>query len=547
MSLEERAESRFSFCPVCGSDDLTYAFQARGRRLDECSGCGLLFLNPQPDPVELSEIYSSGYLLGSSNAESLERTSALKRASANLLIDLACNYRSSAGGSSRRLLDVGCGAGHLLAAAQSAGFQVTGVDASRELLDRAADNAPRAELHLGSIETLDLPDASFDLCILADLLEHVQNPLATMRRVWKLLKPGGTVVVATPSLESFTSRFMKDKWIEFKTEHLFYFSPSNLHMLLYRSGFSSIQTFPHKKTLNLEYIESHFDRYPSNSALALMFRKCLKLAPGFLKRRVFTTSGSGMVALATKSMERPDLLKTLSVIVPVYNEKATFPILAKQLFDKTIPGIEIEIIVVESNSTDGTRDEILALEGLPRVKTVFENQPMGKGHAVREGLKHASGDIILIQDADLEYDLWDYEALVRPLVQLRCSFVLGIRHKGKAFKMRRFIDRAPLAWAVNLGHKALTLIFNVLYRQSLKDPFTMFKVFRQDCVKGVQFECDHFDFDIELVIKIIKQGFRPVEIPVNYVSRSFSEGKKVSFRRDPSQILKAMLKYRLKS
>ena len=413
-----------------------------------------------------------------------------------------------------------------------------------ELLAQAAYHAPGSELHLGPIETLALPQENFDVCILADALEHVQNPLMVMQTVWRFLKPGGTVLVATPSLESFTSRLMKEKWLEFKTEHLFYFRPSNLHMLLYRSGFSAIKTSPHKKVLNLEYVETHFDRYPSNSLLALIFRGGLKLAPRFLKQRTFTSGGSGMVALAAKEMGAPDQLKTLSVIVPVYNEKKTFPVLTEQLLNKTIPGLEIDVVIVESNSTDGTREEVRKLEGLPRVKIVFENAPMGKGHAVREGLKHAVGDIILIQDADLEYDLWDYEALVRPLLQLRCSFVLGIRHKGSAFKMRKFVDKASLAWIINLGHKALSFIFNVLYGQSLKDPFTMFKVFRRDSIRDVQFECDGFDFDIEMVIKIIRQGFRPLEIPVNYVSRSFSDGKKVSFRRDPFRILKAMLKYR---
>ena len=364
-------------------------------------------------------------------------------------------------------------------------------------------------MHLGAVETLDLPYANFDICILADVLEHAQNPLTVMKTVWKLLKPGGTVLVATPSLESFTSRLMKEKWLEFKTEHLFYFRPSSLHLLLYRSGFASIRTFPHKKVLNLEYVESHFDRYPSNSALALMFRKCLQLTPGFLKQRAFATSGSGMVALAAKDMGTPNHLQTISVIVPVYNEKTYFPILAEQLLNKRILGLEIEIVIVESNSTDGTREEVLKLEGRPGVKIVFENAPTGKGHAVREGLKHASGDIILIQDADLEYDLWDYEALVRPLLQLRCSFVLGIRHKGTAFKMRKFIDKAPLAWLINLGHKVLTLIFNLLYGQNLKDPFTMFKVFRRDSIRDIEFECDGFDFDIEMVAKIIKERIPP--------------------------------------
>ncbi|MBI5251873.1 MAG: glycosyltransferase family 2 protein, partial [Desulfomonile tiedjei] len=169
---------------------------------------------------------------------------------------------------------------------------------------------------------------------------------------------------------------------------------------------------------------------------------------------------------------------------------------------------------------------------------------LGKGYAVREGLTHCTGDIVMIQDGDLEYDLWDYEALIRPIAQSRCSFTLGARHKGKALKMRKFIDKPFMASVINFGHWALTFIFNRLYGQSLKDPFTMFKVFRRDCIRNVSFECDHFDFDIELVIRLIRRGFTPLEIPVNYVSRSFSEGKKVSFAQDPVRILAAMIKLR---
>jgi SAM-dependent methyltransferase len=541
-----RTPKRFSSCPLCDNEEITYAFQVMARRLDECSRCGLLFFNPQPSDRELSEIYREGYLLGEKTQGLSERVPGLKRASARILLGLVSDYSGRQDGNGKRLLDIGCGGGFLLAEAEIAGYDVTGTDVSAELLRKAASMTNRAVLHQQDAETLDLPEESFDVCVMSDVLEHVRDPLAVLNRVWRFLRPGGIVLAAAPSLDSLSARIMKDKWVEFKIEHLFYFSRSNLQMALYKSNFSAIRMYPLKKKLDLAYVGAHFERFPPNSWLVRGVKGALNLAPEFVKRMPLTVGGSGMVAVATKDGGSRNNLKRLSVVLPVYNEKQTFPELVNQLLEKSLPDMEMELVVVESNSTDGTREEVLKLKGKDHVKIVLQDQPKGKGHAVREGLRHASGDIILIQDGDLEYDVWDYDALIRPITQLRCSFTLGARHKGNSWKMRRFLYKPALAWIMNLGHKMLTAFFNILFRQKLEDPFTMYKVFRRDCIRGIEFTCDRFDFDIELVIKLIKQGFIPVEIPVNYVSRSFAEGKKVSFSQDPLRIVKAMLKERLR-
>jgi glycosyltransferase involved in cell wall biosynthesis len=181
----------------------------------------------------------------------------------------------------------------------------------------------------------------------------------------------------------------------------------------------------------------------------------------------------------------------------------------------------------------------------PRVRLVLEDRPRGKGHAVRAGFEQSTGDFVLIQDADLEYDIEDYDALLEPLVSLREAFVLGSRHGGSAWKMRRFAGQRALSLALNSGHWFFTTLINVLFWQRLRDPFTMYKVFRRDCLYGLRFECNRFDFDHELVVKLIRKGYRAVEIPVNYRSRSFREGKKVSVWRDPVTWLWALLKLRV--
>ena len=239
--------------------------------------------------------------------------------------------------------------------------------------------------------------------------------------------------------------------------------------------------------------------------------------------------------------------RTCSIIVPVYNEKDTFPELMRRLLNKRLDhlGLEREIVLVESNSTDGTREQVAAFATTPGVRILWQDRPSGKGNAVREGFTVATGDIVLIQDADLEYDVDDYDALLEPLLQDQAAFVLGSRHSGHV-RMRRFTDQRLLGAVCDIAHLFFTAVINILYGQRMKDPFTMFKVFRRDCLYGLSFECNRFDFDHELLIKLLLKGYRPLEIPVNYCSRSFKQGKKIRFFRDPPGWIAADLKYRLR-
>jgi glycosyltransferase involved in cell wall biosynthesis len=240
----------------------------------------------------------------------------------------------------------------------------------------------------------------------------------------------------------------------------------------------------------------------------------------------------------------PGRATTVSVVVPVFNEIATVREALDALVAKRIDGYEFQVIVVESNSTDGSRDVVLGFRGLPGVTVILEEVPRGKGHAVRAGLAAATGDIVLIQDADLEYDLGDYEKLLAPINAREHSFVLGSRHTKKGWAIRKFTDQKLHALVLNLAHWTFTLMINASLGIWLNDPFTMYKVFRRDCIQGLRLECNRFDFDWELLIKLVRRGYRPVEIPVSYHSRSFKQGKKVSMVRDPLTWIFALVKYR---
>lgn len=538
---EERP--RIVACPICECRRLHYAFSQHGYRVERCADCGFLLLNSQPSDLELAAIYSETYFLDGESAERRRQVSEMKRATARLYLTDIGLYRGAVGGD---LLEIGCGHGDLLLEAQQLGYRVSGVEISESAVQTARERVPGARVICGNLEDAGLPPGSFDVCVLCDVIEHVRQPVEFLKTVQSLLKPDGVLFIATPSLDSWSARLLRKQWMEFKPEHLSYFDGVSMQNALFRAGYKEVIVRPGRKVLNLRYIAQHFTRYPVPVVTPLV-KTVARFTPRVLREWniPIVASGMGVFAHAAAVSARPKL----SVIVPAFNEAATFDTLMQALLAKELPGTDIEVVIVESNSSDGTREMARRFSGHPRVRLVLEDKPRGKGHAVRTGLQHATGEFILIQDADLEYDLDDYDALIEPLRRGRLAFVLGSRHGGNAFKMRSFANQWMLSTFLNLGHLFFTTLINVLFglgaKVWLKDPFTMFKVFRRDCLTGLTFQCNRFDFDYELLIKLVRKGYRPVEIPVNYRSRSFKEGKKVSVFRDPLTWLVALARLRV--
>lgn len=232
--------------------------------------------------------------------------------------------------------------------------------------------------------------------------------------------------------------------------------------------------------------------------------------------------------------------KLLSIVVPLYNEEAT----AGELLDKLINRnwtMPVEFVIVESNSKDGTRDIAMQYKDRDNVRLVLEDKPGGKGNGVLNGIKHATGNYIAIQDGDLEYDVEDYDKLLQPIIDNETLFVLGSRYRKEDWHMRKFSgQRAWLADYLNLGQTLLTWLLNTACGCRLQDPFTMYKIFHRDCMYGVNFIGGNFGLDWELVIRFTRKGYVPVELPVSYKARSYEEGKHIALIGTPIEGLKSL-------
>lgn len=228
-------------------------------------------------------------------------------------------------------------------------------------------------------------------------------------------------------------------------------------------------------------------------------------------------------------------MNKISILIPVFNEANTLKAILKKVEETNFCGLEKEIILIDDCSTDGTRD-ILKELGEDKYKILYHEKNMGKGAALRTGLEHVTGDIVVIQDADLEYDPVDYEPLIKLILDGKADAAYGSRFLSGKLSGSFMLTH----W---LGNKLLTLITNILYNATLTDMETCYKAFKTEFIKGLKIESDRFDFEPEITAKILKKGARLYELPISYYGREHSEGKKITWK-DGFQAVWALVKFR---
>jgi glycosyltransferase involved in cell wall biosynthesis len=227
----------------------------------------------------------------------------------------------------------------------------------------------------------------------------------------------------------------------------------------------------------------------------------------------------------------------LSVIIPVYNEKETIETILRRIGEVQMGALDREVIVVDDGSQDGTAEILRRIEkdrAYPFLRVYFHSRNQGKGAAIRTALAQVNGEMVLIQDADLEYQPEEYPLMVMPILQYGADVVYGTRFLG--------VHRAFLFWHY-LGNKMLTLLTNLLYDSMLSDMEVGFKAFRTEVIRSIPLRARGFEFEPEITAKILKHKLRLFEVPITYSGRDYSEGKKITWR-DGYRAVWALLRYR---
>ncbi len=221
----------------------------------------------------------------------------------------------------------------------------------------------------------------------------------------------------------------------------------------------------------------------------------------------------------------------LSIVIPIYNEEKTL----KDIMD-VVEGLELgvekELILVNDGSSDGTAEILKQYEG--KHKVFHQNPNQGKGAAIREGLKHTTGDFVVIQDADLEYDPHEFVHLLKPLMDGECDVVYGSRFLKKNKSRYQFYA---------LGNKGLSLATSILYFKRITDMETCYKMFKKEVIDSIKITRNRFDMEPEITAKVLKKGYKLKEVPISYVGRSKEEGKKIGVK-DGIIALWVLIKYR---
>jgi glycosyltransferase involved in cell wall biosynthesis len=224
--------------------------------------------------------------------------------------------------------------------------------------------------------------------------------------------------------------------------------------------------------------------------------------------------------------------ETLTVLTPVFNERATVGEVIRRMRAVELP-VVLQIIVVDDGSSDGSDKVLGALED-STLRVIRHDGNQGKGAAIRTGLREAKGDLVLIQDADLEYDPHDWPRLLEPILRGKARVVYGSRFTGERKNM------LPLHW---MGNRLLSLVTNVLYSSTLSDMETCYKLFDAKVLEGMTIVSNRFDFEPEITAKVLRRGHRIYEVPISYAGREFDEGKKITWR-DGISAMWALVKFR---
>ncbi|MEP6864818.1 MAG: glycosyltransferase, partial [Deltaproteobacteria bacterium] len=456
-----RSHNRYAVCPACQRDVPKYLFHRVGVRFVRCASCDAVYVNPAREhPVNNFDIANTQRLDNPHDRDLMVSDMAA------LLEHVAQDHDQLTGAPLRRTLLLGRYLPEFAALRPDLGLDVPQI--GDEVFAKLAIDS---DIRPFAAELQKVPQ----VVILQELLESCSDPGAVVAKLVAALPPATLFVVTYTNADSLPARVLRRNWAQFFGTKSSYLSTGNLSMMLGRHGLVLKRQYPMPVNRTAGYVAEMMERLVPNMGLATVAK-----ATPLRDVRVPVRAGNRVAVFGRSQITTAT--EKLSIIMPVFNEHRFAAQVIDTVLAKQLP-IDREVIIVESNSTDGTREIVQRYEGHPGVRVIYEDRPRGKGHAVRTGLQHVTGTIVLIQDSDFEYDIDDYDALLEPLLQRKAMFVLGSRSLGlDDWKVRKY-DATPIRGALlNFAQVMFAKTYNVLYQQRATDVNTMFKVFRSECL-----------------------------------------------------------------
>ena len=375
-----------------------------------------------------------------------------------------------------------------------------------------------------------------------DVVEHLLDPGKEISNCYELLSDKGILLIGTTDFDHPIPRLLGSKFEDFRRvhEHLFFFGKKNLISMFEMSGFKNIKTRSQNIYLPLNDLFQRLKGMgvPGATVMRRLFH--LILLSG---KKVPVNFGIKYYAYFTKKILNPAEPETpastlqsirINVVIPVYNEEKTIEKVIEKVLRVKIAGAEISLVIVDDGSTDCTRILLRELQKKYSFDLYLKPHNEGKGSALKVGFKHCDGDIIIIQDADLEYDPEDYGRLIEPIRAGDADVVYGSRFLSP--------ERRVMGFWHTYGNKFLTFLCNMLINLNITDMETCYKVIKTDVAKSLDLRSKRFDVEPEMTCKLARKNMRIYEVPIKYHARTYKEGKKIGLK-DLFQALWAIFKF----
>jgi len=433
----------------------------------------------------------------------------------------------------RSLLDIGCHSESFINAAQKAGYLVDGM-ALNDFAARQATKKLGINIHtLSAIQTVKDSDQRYDVVTLIDAFEDLADPQSTVQSLHGILADNGILVVTSTDFNHLIPKILGKQYADFRSnqDHRFFLGKKQLLAVVTMNGFRLLKTESQNTALSV----SDFSRQitDASSGSSTLLKKLLLPTISGLKYNAYFAKNPFKSKETSESRTFKSPVK-LTVVIPVYNEEKTIERVIERVLSVKIKKAKIDLIVVDDGSTDNSRILLSNLKNTHDFQLILKSKNGGKGSAIREGINQASGDIVLIQDADLEYDPNDYEKLIAPIVADNADAVYGSRFLSPERRVMKF-------WHT-YGNKFLTFLCNLVVNRNITDMETCYKVMRTDIAKSLQLRSKRFDVEPEITCKLARAQHRIYEVPIRYHARTFKEGKKIGMK-DLFQAIWAIFKF----